>query len=167
MTERNIPSNPIRYRIQQDKGEYCLKGCDDGDLVDWGEYAVLQREIERQDKLIAEHCQAAFEMGKAAGAQHMEIERLRALLEEWAKGCPNPPEWHWAVDLYQGKLKPSVCPFCWETPKVGRTVHRTPGKSAGGWIVFCEASQHYIEVTAKTRIAALRLWEDLRRPDNG
>lgn len=34
-----------RYRIQQDRGRYCLKGCDDGDLVDWGEYAALQRQL--------------------------------------------------------------------------------------------------------------------------
>lgn len=24
-----------RYKIQQDKGQYCLKGCDNGDLTDY------------------------------------------------------------------------------------------------------------------------------------
>lgn len=36
---------PQRYKVQQDKGIYCLKGCDDGDLVDWGEYEALQRRL--------------------------------------------------------------------------------------------------------------------------
>ena len=29
----------MRYKVQQDKGQYCLKGCDDGDLVDYSRYA--------------------------------------------------------------------------------------------------------------------------------
>lgn len=31
-----------RYKIQQDKGQYCLKGCDDGDLVDYSAYAAME-----------------------------------------------------------------------------------------------------------------------------
>ncbi len=34
--------NLMRYKIQQDKGKYCLKGCDDGDLVDYSAYAALE-----------------------------------------------------------------------------------------------------------------------------
>lgn len=29
---------PMRYKVQQNQGEYALKACDDGDLVDWSEY---------------------------------------------------------------------------------------------------------------------------------
>ena len=33
-----------RYRIQQDMGQYCLKQCDDGDLVDYAEAkAIIER----------------------------------------------------------------------------------------------------------------------------
>lgn len=30
-----------RYKIQQDKGKYCLKGCDDGDLMDYASHEAL------------------------------------------------------------------------------------------------------------------------------
>jgi hypothetical protein len=43
MTGRKEPL--MRYKVQQDKGEYALKGCDDGDLVDYDEYAKVQREL--------------------------------------------------------------------------------------------------------------------------
>lgn len=33
--------NVTRYKVVQDKGEYCLKGCPDGDLVDFSAYAAL------------------------------------------------------------------------------------------------------------------------------
>lgn len=35
------PFNVTRYKVVQDKGEYCLKGCPDGDLVDFSAYAAL------------------------------------------------------------------------------------------------------------------------------
>jgi hypothetical protein len=39
-----VPANVQRYKVQQDKGIYALKGCPDGDLVDWSAYeALLQR----------------------------------------------------------------------------------------------------------------------------
>jgi hypothetical protein len=42
-----------RYKIQQDKGIYCLKGCDDGDLVDYSAYAALEAKLnERSAQLI-------------------------------------------------------------------------------------------------------------------
>lgn len=31
-----------RYKVQQDQGKYCLKGCDDGDLVDYAAYAAME-----------------------------------------------------------------------------------------------------------------------------
>lgn len=36
-----LPPNVTRYKVVQDKGEYCLKGCPDGDLVDFSAYAAL------------------------------------------------------------------------------------------------------------------------------
>lgn len=36
---------PTRYRIQQNSGEYCLKGCDDGDLMDYTEHAAIVERI--------------------------------------------------------------------------------------------------------------------------
>ena len=38
---------PIRYKVQQDKGEYCLKACADGDLVDWSSYAALETAVRK------------------------------------------------------------------------------------------------------------------------
>ena len=45
--EEAIPEKrtPMRYKVQQDKGVYALKGCEDGDLVDYSEYARLEREL--------------------------------------------------------------------------------------------------------------------------
>lgn len=43
--ETSAPRTPQRYRVQQDKGEYALKGCDDGDLVDWSAYEELLRRV--------------------------------------------------------------------------------------------------------------------------
>jgi hypothetical protein len=40
-----IPKNVVRYKVQQDHGKYCLKGCDDGDLVDWSAYEALLRTV--------------------------------------------------------------------------------------------------------------------------
>jgi len=34
-----------RYKIQQDKGQYCLKGCDDGDLMDYASHRALVEEV--------------------------------------------------------------------------------------------------------------------------
>lgn len=45
---------PQRYKVQQDQGKYCLKGCDDGDLVDWSAYEALQRELEHREKYLAQ-----------------------------------------------------------------------------------------------------------------
>jgi hypothetical protein len=39
------PANAFRYKVQQDQGEYCLKICDDGDLVDWSSYEALLRRL--------------------------------------------------------------------------------------------------------------------------
>lgn len=38
---------PQRYRVQQDRGEYALKECADGDLVDYSAYAALLREVQQ------------------------------------------------------------------------------------------------------------------------
>jgi hypothetical protein len=43
-----------RYKIQQNKGEYCLKGCDDGDLVDYSSYAALEARCRRLDETLTE-----------------------------------------------------------------------------------------------------------------
>lgn len=43
-------SKPMRYRIQQDKGDYCLKGCADGDLMDYAEHAHI---VERLQALLS------------------------------------------------------------------------------------------------------------------
>jgi hypothetical protein len=37
-----------RYTIQQTAGDYCLKGCHDGDLVDWTSYDALAAELENE-----------------------------------------------------------------------------------------------------------------------
>lgn len=34
-----------RYKIQQAKGQYCLKGCDDGDLMDYASHAAIIKKI--------------------------------------------------------------------------------------------------------------------------
>lgn len=39
-SEQRLPK-PMRYKIQQNKGKYCLKGCADGDLVDTSSYLRL------------------------------------------------------------------------------------------------------------------------------
>ena len=44
----------IRYKVQQDKGVYCLKGCDDGDLVDYSAFAVLKADFDRLTAELAE-----------------------------------------------------------------------------------------------------------------
>lgn len=36
---------PQRYKVQQDNGEYALKGCADGDLVDYNTYEALLRRL--------------------------------------------------------------------------------------------------------------------------
>lgn len=43
MQERINVKTVVRYKIQQDKGQYCLKACEDGDLVDYAEYEALRR----------------------------------------------------------------------------------------------------------------------------
>ena len=62
-----------RYKIQQDKGRYCLKGCDDGDLVDYSAYAALAEQY-------ASYREAA---GAAIGADlnQQAIERIQQLEE--------------------------------------------------------------------------------------
>jgi hypothetical protein len=35
-----------RYKIQQDKGQYCLKGCDDGDLMDYASHEAIVHKLE-------------------------------------------------------------------------------------------------------------------------
>jgi hypothetical protein len=47
---------PQRYRVQQDKGEYCLKGCADGDLVDYSAYEALLRRFDQPPHLKAPVC---------------------------------------------------------------------------------------------------------------
>lgn len=44
-TPVKLPPNVRRYKVQQDKGIYCLKGCDDGDLVDYSAYEALLRRL--------------------------------------------------------------------------------------------------------------------------
>lgn len=39
------PRNLMRYKVQQDQGQYCLKGCPDGDLVDYSAYEALLRRL--------------------------------------------------------------------------------------------------------------------------
>ena len=46
--------NLMRYKIQQDKGKYCLKGCDDGDLVDYSAYAALEARCQRFEAALKE-----------------------------------------------------------------------------------------------------------------
>ena len=64
-----------RYKIQQDKGKYCLKGCDDGDLVDYSAYAALEARC-----VAAEQAEAnAFRNRDSAVAEN---EKFRAMLEK-------------------------------------------------------------------------------------
>lgn len=39
---------PPRYKIQQDKGHYCLKRCADGDLMDYAEHVAIVERLQRQ-----------------------------------------------------------------------------------------------------------------------
>lgn len=45
-----LPLNVTRYKVQQDKGVYCLKGCADGDLVDYSAYEALLRRLDTSEE---------------------------------------------------------------------------------------------------------------------
>ena len=69
----------IRYKVQQDKGVYCLKGCDDGDLVDYSAFAVLKADF---DRLTAELAEAMAEVMEQARCNGMGAERELKLIAE-------------------------------------------------------------------------------------
>lgn len=112
-----------RYKIQQDKGKYCLKGCDDGDLVDYSAYAALEARCradqvgvlnERKLRHIAEDRIAEFEatlrnVQSALKSGSIECDDMRVIdnmINDALAGFT--PE----TDCGHGQITETGCPSC-------------------------------------------------------
>jgi hypothetical protein len=53
------------------------------------------------------------------------------------------------------RFQVSPCRLCGTLPKVGRTATR------GGWVIFCDGLDHYVEVRGESRHPTMLAWERL------
>jgi hypothetical protein len=86
-------SKPLRYKIQQNKGIYCLKGCEDGDLVDYSEYARLSAELAEAKHYRDSYNQEASKYLAQRDHAHRQCDALRSALEriiQWEQQPQGP-----------------------------------------------------------------------------
>jgi hypothetical protein len=83
-----VPANAFRYKIQQNQGEYCLKMCDDGDLVDWSSYEALLRRVTSPPPTVLSGCAVRASIQQAAQS---DFDRAIELLEQVRDGSED--EW--------------------------------------------------------------------------
>lgn len=123
---------PQRYKVQQDKGIYCLKGCDDGDLVDWGEYEALQRRLA--------DCELSLRVYDQGGVSEYWLRHERTRME--------------TPVVTNGGMKPT-CPNCGHEPCAewcGRdTGAALIGGKAGTSGEHCDEPRDGIDLAAEIR----------------